>query len=354
MNIRNVFRFTLTILSLNILCIAEASDKMNTLTAKEEAIVLASARAATGDIKGLRGELEKSKHVSLDEYKEVFVQLYAYCGFPRSLNALGCLMELAKQKNSEVSGAEELDSAESVSKESLSIGTKNQTKLIGQKVEGEIFNFAPAIDEFLKAHLFGDIFSRPKLDWRTREIATVAMLSAMDGVESQLNSHIAIAKHNGVSDEEIAEILKLSKAAAKGMENTSAFAFGNENTAYAKYFTGKSYLSLLADGKNLGVPIANVTFEPGCRNNWHSHTGGQILVAVGGEGYYQERGKAARFLKAGDVVEIPPNVVHWHGASPDSWFAHLAIECNPKTNKNTWLEPVSDEEYKKATDKSGR
>ncbi len=335
MNIRNVFRFTLTILSLNILCIAEASDKMNTLTAKEEAIVLASARAAAGDIKGLRGELEKSKHVSLDEYKEVFVQLYAYCGFPRSLNALGCLMELAKQKDSEVSGAEELDSAESVSKESLSIGTRNQTKLICQKVEG-------------------DIFSRPKLDWRTREIATVAMLSAMDGVESQLNSHIAIAKHNGVSDEEIAEILKLSKAAAKGMENTSAFAFGNENMAYAKYFTGKSYLSLLADGKNLGVPIANVTFEPGCRNNWHSHTGGQILVAVGGEGYYQERGKAARFLKAGDVVEIPPNVVHWHGASPDSWFAHLAIECNPKTNKNTWLEPVSDEEYKKATDKSDR
>ena len=346
MNIRNVFRFTLTILSLNILCIAEASDKMNTLTAKEEAIVLASARAAAGDIKGLKSELEKSKHVSLDEYKEVFVQLYAYCGFPRSLNALGCLMELAKQKDSEVSGAEELDSAESVSKESLSIGTKNQTKLIGQKVEGEIFNFVPAIDEFLKAHLFGDIFSRPKLDWRTREIATVAMLSAMDGVESQLNSHIAIAKHNGVSDEEIAEILKLSKAAAKGMENTSAFAFGNENTTYAKYFTGKSYLSLLADGKNLGVPIANVTFDAGARTNWHKHSGGQILLVTAGEGRYQEKDKEIQILKAGDVVKIPPNVEHWHGAAPDSEFAHISIEPNIPNNETTWLEPVTDEQYK--------
>ena len=99
----------------------------------------------------------------------------------------------------------------------------------------------------------------------------------------------------------------------------------------------------------LNVPVANVTFEPGCRNNWHSHTGGQMLIAVGGVGYYQERGKAARKLLPGDVVEIPPNVDHWHGAAPDSWFSHLAIECNPKTNKNTWLEPVSDADYKAAT-----
>ena len=132
------------------------------------------------------------------------------------------------------------------------------------------------------------------------------------------------------------------------MSNTSPFPLGEENTAYAKYFSGKSYLASLASNSELGVPLANVTFEPACRNNWHSHTGGQILIAVGGVGFYQEKGKPARRLNAGDVVEIAPNVVHWHGAAPDSWFSHLAISCNPKTNKNTWLDPVSDAEYAEA------
>ena len=94
---------------------------------------------------------------------------------------------------------------------------------------------------------------------------------------------------------------------------------------------------------------SNVTFEPACRNNWHRHTGGQLLIAVGGVGFYQERGKKARKLLPGDVVEIPPDVDHWHGAAPESWFSHLAIECNPEKNKNTWLEPVSDADYRKAT-----
>ena len=101
----------------------------------------------------------------------------------------------------------------------------------------------------------------------------------------------------------------------------------------------------MTSNKELNVPISNVTFEPGCRNNWHSQTGGQILVVVGGNGWYQEKGKEAQLLKAGDVVEIAPDVVHWHGATADSWFSHLAIECNPQTNKNTWLDPVTDDEY---------
>lgn len=128
----------------------------------------------------------------------------------------------------------------------------------------------------------------------------------------------------------------------------SDFPVGEENTGYAQYFTGKSWLAPLTTSKELNVPMSNVTFEPGCRNNWHSHTGGQLLIAVGGAGYYQERGKAARRLLPGDVVEIAPNVEHWHGAAPDSWFSHLAIACNPQTNQNTWLEVVNDEEYAEA------
>ena len=128
----------------------------------------------------------------------------------------------------------------------------------------------------------------------------------------------------------------------------SDFLTGEENTGYAQYFTGKSYLATLTKNKDLNVPISNITFEPGCRNNWHKHTGGQILIVVGGEGLYQERGKSARHLKTGEIVEIAPNVEHWHGATLKNWFSHLGIVCNPTTNENVWLEPVTDEEYSEA------
>ena len=132
-------------------------------------------------------------------------------------------------------------------------------------------------------------------------------------------------------------------------QNISAFPVGKANTGFEQYFTGRSWLAPLTGNKDLNVPMSNVTFEPGCRNNWHSHTGGQLLIAVGGVGYYQERGKAARRLLPGDVVEIAPDIEHWHGAAPDSWFSHLAIGCNPQTNQNTWLERVDDQQYAEAT-----
>ena len=154
-------------------------------------------------------------------------------------------------------------------------------------------------------------------------------------------------------------LFALSLAAAPQNENSatmntpttynSAFPLGEENVAYAQFFTGKSWLSRLTKNAALNAPIANVTFAPGCRNNWHSHTGGQILIATDGVGFYQEKGSPARRLVPGDVVEIAPNVVHWHGAAPSSNFSHLAIECNPQTNKNTWLAPVNDAEYYAAT-----
>ena len=118
---------------------------------------------------------------------------------------------------------------------------------------------------------------------------------------------------------------------------------------FSKYFVGQAYLARLTRNGALNCPISNVTFEPGCRNNWHSHTGGQILVAVGGRGYYQAEGEPARELLPGDVVEIAPDAVHWHGAAPDSWFSHLAIETNPQINRNTWLGPVDDAHYSAAT-----
>ena len=124
------------------------------------------------------------------------------------------------------------------------------------------------------------------------------------------------------------------------------FPRGGKNTAYARYFVGQSYLNMLSTTQ---VVIGNVTFEPGCRNNWHIHHavsgGGQLLLVTAGRGCYQEWGKSARELHPGDVVHIPAGVKHWHGAAPDSWFAHLAIEVPGEGIKTEWCEPVSDEQY---------
>lgn len=125
----------------------------------------------------------------------------------------------------------------------------------------------------------------------------------------------------------------------------SIFPTGEKNTAFAKYFVGQSWLNMLTTE---GVSIGNVTFEPECRNNRHiHHKGGQILLCTAGRGYYQEWGKPARELHPGDVVQIPPEVKHWHGAAPDSYFVHLAVEVPAEGSSNEWLEPVSDEEYGK-------
>lgn len=140
----------------------------------------------------------------------------------------------------------------------------------------------------------------------------------------------------------------------KGVENSmsvkemSVFPMGGPNDAFAKYFTGQSYLNMLSTEQ---VPVGNVTFEPGCRNNWHIHKassgGGQILICTAGEGWYQEQGKDAVSLVPGTVITIPAGVKHWHGAKSDSWFSHISVEVPGENTSNEWLEPVSDEEYQK-------
>jgi quercetin dioxygenase-like cupin family protein len=143
-------------------------------------------------------------------------------------------------------------------------------------------------------------------------------------------------------------VLNLEMILMSNLEELKAatvFHMGEENKMFEKYFLGKSYLNLLTMER---IVIGNVTFEPGCRNNWHiHHKGGQVLLCTAGRGYYQEFGKEPQELHAGDVVNIPPEVKHWHGAAPDSWFAHLAIEVPAEGSSNEWLETVSDEEYGK-------
>lgn len=129
------------------------------------------------------------------------------------------------------------------------------------------------------------------------------------------------------------------------------FGKGNANTAFAQYFIGNSFLNPLTEPQKANLFLANVTFEPGCRNNWHIHHaskgGGQILICTAGEGWYQEEGKKAVSLSEGTVIAIPPEIKHWHGAKKDSWFSHIAVEVPGENTSNEWCEPVSNEEYDK-------
>ena len=314
----------------------------NALNAEQQAIAEAATYAALGNQTELKQVLNNGldNGVTVNEFKEILVQAYAYCGFPRSLNALATLMQTVEERGNK----DELGKEPSAKPEgsALTYGTENQTKLVGTEVKGKLFEFAPAIDEYLKAHLFGDIFARDNVDWKTRELATIAMLAARDGVESQLKAHINIGKHNGLTGDEVAEILNI---AAEAKAKNVVFGFGELNP-YGKYFTGKSYLKPITTEN--GVPMYNVTFEPKCRNNWHiHHKGGQILLVTQGRGWYQEWDKEPRELKAGDVVNIAPETKHWHGAAKDSWFTHIAVEVPSEGGSNEWLEPVTDEEYNK-------
>ena len=139
----------------------------------------------------------------------------------------------------------------------------------------------------------------------------------------------------------------------EAFEQQNVFGTGMPNDAYAQYFVGQSFLNPLTDPAT-GVFLANVTFEPGCRNNWHIHHatkgGGQLLVCTAGEGWYQEEGKAAVSLTPGTVITIPANVKHWHGAKADSWFSHIAVEVPGEDCSNEWCEPVSDVDYQQLQD----
>ena len=235
--------------------------------------------------------------------------------------------------------------------------------------------FAPKFAALNDDVLFGEVWSREdRLSLRDRSLVTVVCLMAQGLVDSSFQYHLMSAKKNGITKTEIAEVLthaafyagwpkawaafNMAKevcAEEAAPEDAMAahaasmvFPIGAPNDAYAAYFTGKSYLAPVSSSQ---VGIYNVTFEPGCRNNWHIHhakTGsGQILVCVAGRGYYQEAGKPAQLLVPGDVANIPPEVKHWHGAAPDSWFSHLAVEVPGTETSNEWCEPVTDEAYPK-------
>ena len=166
-------------------------------------------------------------------------------------------------------------------------------------------------------------------------------LNALRGIQEAAKSFEKAENQNKENDQ---------MANRAEFDKQNIFGKGKPNTAYAKYFIGNSFLNPVTKADE-PISISNVTFEPGCRNNWHIHHatkgGGQILIVTAGSGWYQEEGKDPQSLNPGDIVEIPANVKHWHGAKANSWFSHLAFEIPAENPSNEWLEPVSDAEYAK-------
>ena len=240
----------------------------------------------------------------------------------------------------------------------------------GRNALGE---FAPEFAHFNDDVLFGENWNNTDMDLKTRSIITVVALMSQGVTDNSIRYHIHNAKNHGVSQKEMAAVITHTAFYAgwphawavfniakevyadnadaltekDKYQKTLLFPIGEKNP-YGEFFVGQSYLAPVSTEQ---IPVFNVTFEPACRNNWHIHRsksgGGQMLICVGGRGYYQQWGSPAIELKPGDVVNIPAQVKHWHGAAPDSWFSHLAIEIQGEETSTQWCEPVSDEDYGK-------
>ena len=245
---------------------------------------------------------------------------------------------------------------------------KRITQTAGRQQLGE---FAPEFAHYNDDILFGENWNNGDIDLKTRSLITVITLMAQGITDNSLKYHLANAKAHGVTQREMAAAIThaafyagwpkawatfnlakeiysdpIAELTEKDKyQNMIFFPIGIENP-YGKFFVGQSYLAPLSTEQ---VPVCHVTFEPGCRNNWHIHRaesgGGQMLICVGGRGYYQEWGKEPVKLTPGTTVNIPANVKHWHGAAPDSWFSHLALEIPGENASAEWCEPVSNEEY---------
>lgn len=246
------------------------------------------------------------------------------------------------------------------------------TQTAGRHVLGD---FAPKFAILNDDVLFGEnVWNDTTLSLHDRSMITISILLGKGMIDSSFRSHLELGKKHGITRDEIAALLTQaafyagwpnawagfriatevwadasdSDSAKAHFQQEMIFPIGEPNDAYAQYFSGNSYLARISDAQ---VPCANVTFEPGCRNNWHIHHaadgGGQMLIGVAGRGWYQEEGKSAVEILPGTVIHIPANVKHWHGAAADSWFAHLAFEVSGKDTSTEWMDPVDDAEYAK-------
>jgi quercetin dioxygenase-like cupin family protein/alkylhydroperoxidase/carboxymuconolactone decarboxylase family protein YurZ len=311
--------------------------------------------------------------------------MYAYAGFPRSLNGITTFMEVLAER--EQKGIRDAVGAQPspfpANMTSIELGAEIRERLMGGPATGKYIAFSPEIDAFLKGHLFGDIFGRDNLDFQSREIATISALVALGDVNPQLQAHFSVGFNTGLTETQMRSLIsvlaaqvgrrqadnasavltevvrtrpgggaKVINAAPAAQQPSATIRISNESSrspypAPAEYFTGSAVIRPLFQPSNASrVWAASVTFEPGARTAWHDHPLGQILIVSAGAGWVQQWGGSVQVMREGDVVAIPPGVKHWHGATATTSMTHIAIQEQRDGNSVRWMEKLSDEQYR--------
>lgn len=360
------------------------------LSVKQQRLVAIAAFTANGNLPKLSTALARGLDAgwTINELKEILIQLYAYAGFPRSLNGLNTFIDVLEDRRRR-GIADEVGREPSpwpAHKSSIELGTEIQTRLVGGPATGRYVAFSPAIDAFLKGHLFGDVLGRDNLDVQSREIATISALATLEGVDPQLTSHFNVGLNVGLTEPQLSGVTfaiddAVGKARGDNARHVLAQVIGKRpagSRPSTELPTGRgssaeARISIRARQQQLveSAPLehfkgsvrvqrlfhasaparasgASVTFEPGARTAWHTHPLGQTLVVTAGTGWVQQWGEAAKAIGEGDVVWIPPRVKHWHGATATTAMTHLAVQERLEDTTVEWMEQVSDEQYRAA------
>lgn len=355
-----------------------AAGSPGRLALRQQHIVTISSLTAKGDLvplhKAFADALEAG--LTISEIRELLVHLYAYTGFPRSLQGINTFIAVLDSRKAngiiDSPGPGPGPIENNVSKyQQGKIALEKLTGVPEREPKTGYAAFAPVIDTFLKEHLFADIFNRDVLSYADREIATVSALTSLGGVEPMMRSHMEISLRLGIIEPQLRHLLALieekvgpeeaeagrrvlsaitNHAAAQDSVGTAGKTknlFARGLKASATNFTGTVWVNMVMSPQaGMGVSIGTVTFEPGARSNWHKHPGGQILLVTEGKGWYQERGQPRKIMQKGDVVQCLPGIEHWHGALPGSKVAHIAIGPNAQKGSVAWLQRVTDQDYK--------
>jgi 4-carboxymuconolactone decarboxylase len=394
MSIWSIILSSILVSMFSIATISEAKTMKNEgLNAREGKIVTIAAFTANGDLQKLKTALNEGLDAGLtmNEIKEVLVQLYAYCGFPRSLNAINTFMGVLEERRQkgikDEPGKEPSPIPSNMNKDEY--GAKVRARLAGQEVippPSGYQLFMPVIDTFLKEHLFADIFVRDNLDYQSRELATISALASMIGTAGQLQFHLGAAMNTGLTEAQMKDFISVLKskvgkqeadnaneilarvlstrqaqhgvmpragikAATKEEDNMKKISVSRSGSqpsseGAAEYFTGSVRIDYLFDANDpLRASGGRVTFQPGARTAWHTHPFGQILIVTAGAGWVRQWGGPIEEIREGDVVRIPPGVKHWHGATATSALTHIAIQEPLNDKAAEWMEHVSDEQY---------
>jgi 4-carboxymuconolactone decarboxylase len=365
------------------------SVKHDGLSIKQQCIAPIAAFTTSGELSKLRTALGDGLDAgwTINEIKEMLVQLYAYAGFPRSLNALNTFMDVLDDRQRRGIGDPIGPEPGPLphNKSNIELGREIMTRLTGHPPAGRHISFCPTIQTFLEGHLFGDILGRDNLDVQSRELATISALATLDAVNPQLTSHLNVGLNVGLTEAELRGLIsvigeKVGKTHAETAVERLADVVSKRRqaplspattvdaglasppravvsvrredavvveTAPSEHFTGSASIErLFRANEPARASGASVTFEPGARTAWHVHPLGQTLVVTAGTGWVQQWRQPAQRITQSDVVSIPPGVKHWHGAAVSTALTHIAVQEQFEGKTVEWMEPVSDEQYR--------